>query len=331
MTLAEVAKRAQVSTATVSRVLNNPSLVREATRQRVLKAAQELKYHPNLHAQTLAGGRSKTIGMIVSNIENPFFLDIFCSLEGTAAENGYEVVVQNTDYRPSRLVACVRSMLGHRLAGLAVIVSEMDPDVIQELTEQDLRIVFYDVGKPARNITKIRVRYGKGMRRTVEYLYSVGHRRMAFVGHHGTLGPLHERRRTFLRTLAQFPDVEHATASNLDSPAGGRLAARQLLSSGFEPTAVICVNDYMAIGVMRELRDQGFQIPRDVSVTGFDNIELSAFVHPALTTANIPRHRIGEMAFEALVPTDRPGLKQGREILIEPELVLRESSGPAPK
>jgi len=256
--------------------------------------------------------------MIVSNIENPFFLDIFCSLEGTAAENGYEVVVQNTDYRPSRLVACVRSMLGHRLAGLAVIVSEMDPDVIQELTEQDLRIVFYDVGKPARNITKIRVRYGKGMRRTVEYLYSVGHRRMAFVGHHGTLGPLHERRRTFLRTLAQFPDVEHATASNLDSPAGGRLAARQLLSSGFEPTAVICVNDYMAIGVMRELRDQGFQIPRDVSVTGFDNIELSAFVHPALTTANIP-------------PTDRPGLKQGREILIEPELVLRESSGPAPK
>ncbi len=174
MTLEQVAKRAGVSTATVSRVLNNVAAVKETTRKRVLRAAAELKYHPNLHAQTLAGGNSRTLGMIVSNLRNPFFLDIFCSLEALATQNGYRVVIENTDYRPSRLVASVRSMLGRQLAGLAVIVSEKEPKLIEELVETDLPIVFYDVGQPACNITNIKVCYEKGMRRTVEYLYSLG-------------------------------------------------------------------------------------------------------------------------------------------------------------
>jgi len=329
MTLEEVAKRAGVSTATVSRVLNKLGSVREATRKRVLQAAHELKYHPNLHAQRLAGGKSRTLGMIVSNIENPFFLDIYCSLESLAAQNGYEILVENTDYRASRLVASVRSMLGRRLAGLAVVVSEMEPKLIEELTEADLPVVFYDVGHPTRNITNIKVRYEKGMQRTVEYLYSLGHRRMAFVGHHASLGPLQERKKTFLRTMKRYSDVDYTTVSNADSPAGGRHAAHQLLESGFSPTAIICVNDFMALGVMRELRDQELAVPGDVSVTGFDNIQLSEFVCPALTTANIPRRRIGQMAFEALVPREgHPSAPH--EILIDPELVVRESTGPPP-
>jgi DNA-binding LacI/PurR family transcriptional regulator len=327
MTLEEVAKRARVSTATVSRVLNNIDVVSEATRKRVLRAASELRYHPNVYARTLAGGKSRTLGMIVSNIENPFFLDIFCSLEALAAENGYEAVVEHTDYKPNRLVAAVRSMLSRRLTGLAVIVSEMEPHLIEELSAHQLPIVFYDVGRPAHNITSIRVRYERGMQRTVEYLYSLGHRRMAFVGHHAGLGPLHERKATFLRTVRNFTGVEATSASTVDSPAGGRQAAHQLLSSGFAPSAILCVNDYMAIGVIRELRDQGYRVPEDVSVTGFDNIQLAEFIVPSLTTADIPRRRIGQTVFNVLTGQDYPGAGD-REILIVPEFVVRESTGP---
>src|ERR1700753_572902 len=112
MSLEEVAKRARVSAATVSRVLNNVDVVKSSTRARVMKAVAELKYHPNLHARTLAGGRSHTLGIVVSNMENPFFFDIFRSLEDSALANGYEVVAANTDYRPERLLSSIRLMIG---------------------------------------------------------------------------------------------------------------------------------------------------------------------------------------------------------------------------
>src|SRR4051794_22891699 len=178
MNLAEVARRAKVSTATVSRVLNGARLVKNSTRARVMKAVEELKYHPNLHAQSLAGGRSRTIGVIVSNIENPFFLDIYKAVEAGAHAAGYELVMANTDYSPERLVASIRLMLGRRPAGLAAIVSEMDAALIHELSGHPIPVVFYDVGTPRGNITNIRVDYRSGMAKVASYLYSLGHRRV---------------------------------------------------------------------------------------------------------------------------------------------------------
>lgn len=332
MRLEDVAKRAKVSIATVSRVVNSVGPVKNSTRARVLKAIQELKYHPNIHARSLAGGKSRTLGMIVSNLENPFFLDIFRALESDAHRRGYEVLVANTDYRARQLVSSVHLMMGRRLAGLAVIVSEMEPSLIQELTETNLPIVFYDVGTPARNISNIKVRYEKGMQRVVEYLYSVGHRRMAFVGHHISLEPLLDRKKSFLDTMKRYAgEVEHATVADRDGPVGGQQATRQLLASGFKPTAIICVNDFMALGVVRELREHGLEVPRDVSVTGYDNISLSEYAFPPLTTVNIPREMIGHLAFSALVPEHEDAQVRGREFLIDPELVIRESTGPPPK
>lgn len=332
MRLEDVARRAKVSIATVSRVVNSVGPVKNSTRARVLKAIQELKYHPNIHARSLAGGKSRTLGMIVSNLENPFFLDIFRTLESDAHRRGYEVLVANTDYRPRQLVSSVHLMMGRRLAGLAVIVSEMEPSLIQELTESNLPIVFYDVGTPARNISNIKVRYEKGMQRVVEYLYSVGHRRMAFVGHHISLEPLLDRKKSFLDTMKRYAgEVEHATVADCDGPVGGQQATRQLLASGFKPTAIICVNDFMALGVVRELREHGLEVPRDVSVTGYDNISLSEYAFPPLTTVNIPREMIGHLAFSALVPEHEDAQVRGREFLIDPELVIRESTGSAPK
>jgi len=306
MNLNAVAKKAGVSTATVSRVLNDLKVVKNSTRARVLKAAEELKYHPNLHARSLARGKSRTLGILVSNMENPFFFDIFRALESAAHSRGYEVVVANTDYRSEQLVSSARLMIGWRVAGLAAIVSEMDADLMQVLTDTRIPIVFYDV----------------------EYLYSLGHTRMAFVGHHSTLEPINERRKTFLESVAHCsPSAETHIVAGTDGLEGGRRAARELLSSGFHPTSIICVNDFMAVGVLRELRDQGVRVPEDISVTGFDNIKLAEFCSPALTTAHIPREQIGQIIFENLVPDAKKEQFTGREILIDPELMVRESTG----
>lgn len=327
MSLEEVAKRAKVSTSTVSRALNGLSVVKNTTRARVMKAAAELNYHPNLHARTLARGQSRTLGMIVSNLENPFFLDIFRSLEADALAEGYEVLVANTDYRPEQLVASIRLMIGRRVAGVAAVVSEMDKALIQELTDSQIPAVFYDVGTPKRNITNIRVNYHKGIEKVVEYLRSLGHTQLAFVGHHSALGPIDERRKTVIEAVEKVSGAEIRIVTDSDSLEGGRTAVRQLLSTGFHPTAVICVNDFMAVGVLRELRERGLRIPQDISVTGFDNIKLSEFCYPALTTVHIPRERIGHIIFESLIPSDQPNI-EGREIVIDPELVVRESTGP---
>jgi DNA-binding LacI/PurR family transcriptional regulator len=330
MSLDEVAKRARVSPATVSRVLNNLDVVKGSTRARVMKAVAELNYHPNLHARTLAGGRSRTLGIVMSNMANPFFFDVFEALESAALAHGYEVVAANTGYQPERLVSSIRLMMGRRVAGLAVIVSEMDPALRDELANGSMPVVFYDVGAPGKHITNIRVQYRKGIEKTVQYLHNLGHKRMAFVGHHAQLAPLDERKKAFLETVARYsPHLDVTTEADADGPEGGRKAARQLLASGSLPSAIICVNDFTAIGVLRELRDQGLRVPQDVSVTGFDNIQLSEFCSPALTTVHIPRDRIGQSVFESLVQDDGKMPNGSRDILIDPEFVVRDSTGVA--
>lgn len=330
MDLEAVAKRAGVSTSTVSRVLNKLDVVKSSTRARVMRAAEELNYHPNLHARSLARGKSRLLGIIVSNMENPFFLDIYRTLESDAHARGHEVVVANTDYQSEQLVASVQLMIGLRVAGLAVIVSEMEEHLIQILTASRIPVAFYDVGTPQRNITNIRVDYRKGIKKTVSYLSSLGHRRMAFVGHHSTLGPISERRKAFLESVSRSsPNAEAKIFAGTDGLEGGRQATRELLESGFQPTAILCVNDFMAVGVMRELREQGLQVPKDVSVTGFDNIQLAEFCSPALTTNHIPRDRIGHIMLDNLLGDAQGEQGIGRETVIDPELVVRETTGVA--
>ncbi len=332
MTLEEVAKRAKVSPATVSRVLNNTGGVKEAARSRVLKAVKALNYHPHLAARMLAGGRSRTLGLIVSNLKNPFFLDIFQALEADAHAKGFEVMVANTDYRPEQLLTHVRLMQGRRVAGLAVIVSEMEPTLIDALLESKIPTVFYDVGVAARHCANIRTDYARGTRRVVEYLYSLGHRSLAFVGHHTALAPLNIRQRAFLDAVRDCcgQDARTAEAADEDSPTGGLNATRQLLASGFAPTAIVCVNDFMALGVIKALREADLAVPGDVSVVGCDNISLSDFARPALTTIDIPRARVGHLVGEALMPNGETSALWGREMVIEPELIVRDSTGPAP-
>src|SRR5436305_4809728 len=280
MNLEQVARRAKVSTATVSRVLNNASVVKSSTRARVVKAIEELKYHPNLHARSLAGGKSKTLGVIVSNMENPFFFDIYKTIESDAHARGYEVVMANTDYRSEQLVTSVRLMIGRRVMGLAAIVSEMAPELIDELMESRTPVVFYDVGTSKKNITDIRVDYRRGIEKVVDYLHSLGHRRLGFVGHHAVLGPINERMKAVLDAVARIPEMEVRSAADADTLEGGRLATRALLETGYAPTAIIRVNDVTAVGALRALRERGARVPQDMSVTGFHNLKRSGCCSP---------------------------------------------------
>jgi DNA-binding LacI/PurR family transcriptional regulator len=330
MNLEQVARRAKVSTATVSRVLNNASVVKTSTRARVMKAIEELKYHPNLHARNLAGGKSRTLGVIVSNMENPFFFDIYKTVESDAHAAGYEVVVANTDYSSEQLVSSIRLMIGRRVAGLAAIVSEMEPALMDELTDSSIPVVFYDVGAPRQNITNIRVNYRRGIEKIVDYLYSLGHRKLGFVGHHSTLGPISDRVKPLMDAAARYADLSVRTSAGEDTLDGGRLAARSLLENGERPTAIVCVNDIMAVGALRELRERGLRVPQDISVTGFDNVKLSEFCYPALTTVHIPRDRIGHLICEFLLAKSENSAAADHEMVIDPEFVLRDSTGPAP-
>lgn len=331
MRLEAVAERAGVSIATVSRVLNNSSAVNAKTRARVLKAIKELRYHPNIHARTLAGGKSTTIGVIVSNLENPFFFDVYKAVEGDAHERGYEVLVANTDYNPEQLSSCIRLMMQRRVAGLAIIVSEMDPALIDELSSENIPIVFYDVGTPRRNITNIKVNYRHGIQRLVDYLRSLGHQKLGFIGHHSMLGPIHERLKAVEDIVSEYgSSMELRSAASKDSLDGGRQAASALFATGYRPTAIVCVNDIMAVGVLRALRQLGMRVPEDVSVTGFDNIKISEFCSPALTTLHIPRDEIGHMICESLTRSDHPTQNKEREMVLYPELVVRDSTARSP-
>jgi LacI family transcriptional regulator len=324
MSMVRVARRARVSTATVSRVVNESGPVKPSTRARVLEAIEAFHYSPNLHARSLAGGQSRSIGVIVSSLDNPFFLDVYRAVETRAHDAGYDVIMAHTDHRPERLVTSVRLMLGRRVAGLAAIVSEMDSKLIAELGAQRIPVVFYDVGSRRRNVTNIRVDYQSGMEKLTSYLYGLGHRHVGVLA----LKPLNERQKAVLGAVGRYPKVRVATAAGADTLDGGRRAARALLDGNPRLTAIVCVNDLMAIGALWELRNSGRRVPDDVSVTGFDNIALAQFCRPALTTMHIPRDTIGRIICDFLM--NRDGVRPCHEFVVDPALVLRESSGPAP-
>jgi len=329
--LQDVARAAHVSIATVSRVINDTAPVHPDTRDRVLHAIERLHYTPNLHARTLRGGDSRTIGMIVSNLKNPFFLDVYESLEAEAHHLGHEVVVTSTGYDPDRLAAAVRLMISRRVSGIAAIVSEMSPAVLTELTSSGIPVVVHDADDVRRDLMTVQVDYGVGMQQIVELLYGFGHRDFAFVGHHTALASLSVRERAFTDALHRYGrDVTTRIVTETDALDGGRRAAYALLEGDVRPTAIVCVNDFMATGVMRGLRDRGVRVPDDISVTGFDNVTLAEYADPPLTTVDIPRDEIGRLAVDRLLHRSPRNRAEGRERRIIPALVIRNSTAKAP-
>jgi DNA-binding LacI/PurR family transcriptional regulator len=331
MNIKQVAKKARVSTATVSRIINGSSAVRPKTAQRVRQAIRALNYYPNTHARTLVSGRSRILGLIISDISNPFFPELVKGFEDVALQNNYEVILTNTNYDSTRMASCVQRMLERKAEGVAIMTSEMNRQLIDELSRRGVPIVFLDVGSVRNRISNICVDYAQGIHEAVDHLCALGHRRIGFISGPLALKSARTRRSSFLECLKQYDLAKEDTliVEGNHKIDGGELAMYRLLQLKRAPTAVLTSNDLTAFGALRAIHHARLRVPEDISIVGFDDIELSQFTQPPLTTIRLPRTELGRIAFDALFRILRGDSQKGAEYRIETHLVVRSSTSAA--
>ncbi len=335
MNITAVAKRANVSTATVSRTINGSANVSPETAARVRQAVEALAFYPNTNARALGSGRSSLYGLIISDITNPFFPELVRAFEDVAVEHGQEVLIANTNYDPRRMETCITRMLQRKVDGVAIMTSEMDERLIDVFSRRQIPLVFMDTGRSAPGISCVSMNYPAGVLAAIDYLTSLGHRRIAFISGPMSLTSARLRFTAFADGLRQHQifSQPHMTQEGNHRVDGGHAAMCRILVSGARPTAVLCSNDLTAIGAMGALFDHGLRIPDDISVVGYDDIQISAFTNPALTTLRLPRTELAAVAFRSLYNARMPANgspRHGDEHVFEPKLIIRQSTGPAP-
>jgi DNA-binding LacI/PurR family transcriptional regulator len=327
MKIQEVAKRANVSVATVSRTLNHDPRVSPATAERVWVAVKELKYIPNFQARSLVSGKSRLIGLIVSDITNPFFPELVKGFEDVAVEHGYDLIVASTGYDEERMAGCVRRMIERKVDAVAIMTSEMKQPLTEQLERRALPMVFLDLGQPGKLVSNIRVNYQVGIELAVQHLLELGHQRIAFISGPEHLKSALVRRSAFLQCLAGR-DQRYVEQGD-HKIEGGFEAMERLLQVDPRPTAVLASNDLTAVGALRAIHHAGLRVPDDISVIGFDDIILAQFTDPPLTTVRLSRTEIARRSFHSLI-TAIEGREDGTEVVVDTTLVVRESTGKAP-
>lgn len=326
----DVAQRAGVSIATVSRTVNGISTVAPELAERVWAAIREVGYVPNTQARALVSGRSRLLGLIVSEITNPFFPELVQEFENLAVEQGYEVFIGSTNYDPARTEMLVRRMQQRSVDGVAIMTFGIEQELIQKLVDRAFPMVFVDSGPDMPNIRVLKVDYGEGIREAVQHLAALGHRQIAFIS-----GPLHmrsavARRDGFLKSMSELGltvPSEHIVEGT-HTMEGGIKATESLLQLPEMPTAILCSNDMTAIGVLHGLHRTTHAVPDDVSVIGFDDIHLTQFVLPPLTTVQMSCKHLASAAIQALragIEPDQPQSQQ-TEWQIPTRLVVRQST-----
>lgn len=332
MNIAEVARRAKVSTATVSRTINGSDKVSPKTAAAVHKAIKEMNFQPDTNARALGTGRSRMFGLIISDITNPFFPELVRAFEDIAVAHGQDVLIANTNYDPARMQNCVSRMLQRKVDGVAIMTSQVDEAHIGAFTKRLIPMVFLDIGKPSIGVSTIRVDYTAGIERAVEHLADLGHRRIAFIGGPLELPSARTRYEAFHASMAsrRIPIKKQWLQEGNHQIESGQEAMSRILASTDRPSAVVASNDLTAIGACGAIFAHGLRIPADISVVGFDDIHLSAFMEPPLTTVHLPRAQIAEVAFQAVFQRYRwpESPKRGTESIIQPHLIVRKSTGP---
>jgi len=333
MDIREIAKRARVSTATVSRTINRIPTVNPTLAKRVWKVVDELGYYPNIQARALVSGRSRIFGLIVSEIINPFFPEIVQVFETIAVQHDYEILLTSTVHDPLRMEASVRRMLERRVDGVAVMTFGMEELLLEDLKVRNVPLVFVDVGPDRPRVSNIRIDYLHGIRQAVQHLAALRHQRIAFITGPLNLKSAAARRNAFVESMKE---IGLAVAPQLivegdHSLEGGRKAMAALLKGQARPTAIVCSNDMTAIGVMRQSYEEKISIPRDLSVIGFDDIRLAQFILPPLTTVQMSQSELARLAFHALLSEvqRRTPAPHGTEYTLETKLILRESTAMA--
>lgn len=331
VTIRDVANRAGVSQSTVSHVLNKTRVVEEATRQKVLKAVEELGYRPSQVARSLISKRTKTAGLLISDVSNPFYPDVILGVEEIAFTEDYSIFLCNTNYDLERGLKLVQSLVDKSVDGILFMSSSMSLQMVQEAVENQIHAVVLDwedshLQEMAATIT---INFESGIQQAIRHLVEGGHQRIAHVSGPLSLWTAQVRKQCFLKALEQNGlDPQQAIIIEGDLRIeGGQKTFEQLWQLNPRPTAVFAANDLMALGLVWAARNSGLDLPRDLSVIGLDDIDLASKVSPSLSTIALPRREIGKMAMQMLLEMIRNGKEAAKSrITVDTTFVLRQST-----
>jgi DNA-binding LacI/PurR family transcriptional regulator len=326
-TITDVARRAGVSKSLVSLVMRGADHVSPGRRQAVTKAAAELGYRPNAMARSLVQRRTHIVGVMVSDLHNPFFADIVAGIQDQAVRTGYKVLVNTGNRAAPREADALETLLQLRADGLILAGAVLEDDVILRASHE-VPIVL--VGREARgaSVDSVTNDDRAGAEVAVEHCVSLGHRRIAHIdGGHGAGAP--DRRRGYeaaMKRLGLGRLVSVVSGSYTEE--GGHSGCLVLLRQNPPPTAIFVSNDLAAIGALNAIEESGLRVPDDVSLVGYDNTSLAALRHISLTTIHQPRLEMGQLALSTLLERVDGGRAQPRRVVLSPSLVVRASSAP---
>ncbi|HEX4660679.1 MAG TPA: LacI family DNA-binding transcriptional regulator [Streptosporangiaceae bacterium] len=327
----DVARHAGVSLGTVSNVLNRPERVAAATRERVLRAIDDLGFVRNEAARQLRAGRSRTIGLIVLDVANPFFTDVAAGVETAAEEAGLSVILCNSRDSATREDHYLSLLQEQRAYGILMTPISGKNGRIEELRDHGTPIVFVDRGSTKRQCS-VSVDDVAGGELAVAHLVEQGHQRIAVVGGPTSINQVADRL-AGARAAARRAGLPKSAVTLIRTPglnvAAGRRAGEQIagMSAGTRPTAAFCANDLLALGVLQEMTRRGLDVPGDLAIVGYDDIDFAAAAAVPLTSVRQPRAQLGQSAADLLIDeVSSPDTHQHRQVVFEPELVVREST-----
>jgi LacI family transcriptional regulator len=300
--------------------------------KRVWSAIHELGYVPNTQARALGSGRSGMLGLVVSEITNPFFPELIQGFEDVAIENGFELLISSTNYDPKRMEVCIRRLLERKAEGVAILTFGIEQPLFEQLAERNIPLVFVDTGPDRPGVSVLKVDYAHGIRQGVQHLAALGHRKIGFISGPMRLNSARSRSVAFVHALAECgiavrPEWQVEGDHTLE---GGIKAMEKILACTSRPSAVMCSNDMTAIGVLHKAFRVGLRVPADLSVIGFDDIQMAKVTIPPLTSIHMSRVELAKAAVKALKAHIVEGGNPQREYKIETQLVVRESTAYPP-
>lgn len=322
-TILDVAERAGVSKSLVSLVMREPERVSEASRDAVLRAAQELGYRPNAVARSLVQRRTRVIGVVLSDLHNPFFADVADGIEEAAVERGYRAMLSSGFLEPKRERIALETMLELRVDGLIMLGSMMKVAKIEKMADA-LPITLLGRHTRSKALDSVGVDDSAGAREAVDHLVALGHETIVHI-HAGTAAGAPRRRSGYEKAMRRH-GLEPRLVKGAFTESGGAAAMRQILDSGDIPTAVFAPNDFAALGAMEMIDAAGLDIPSDISLVGYDDLALAGLPRIALTTVGQPRADLGREAVHLLLERLDKGRKTARHLVVPPTLVVRSTT-----
>ncbi|BBH67959.1 LacI family transcriptional regulator [Actinoplanes sp. OR16] len=324
----DVAARAGVSVGTVSNVLNRPHAVAPKTRARVEAAITELGYLPNESARALVSGRSRTVGLVVPDVTNPFFADLARGAEEVADKHDVVVMLYNSADSIERELRYLGRLETQRVQGILVTPVDRGGRAVEDLISRGTPVVLLDRGQPSRNVCSVTVDHRAGGRLAGTHLTELGHRRIAFLGGPLSAPQVADRLDGARQAATAAGAVLETIETSALTVAAGREAAGALAlrDAGERPSAVFCANDLLALGVLQTVTREGLRVPEDLAIVGYDDIEFAAAAAVPLTSVRQPREQLGRVAAELLFEEIHDAGRHGhRQVAFQPELVVRRS------